>query len=934
MRDSDSMTKQGTTVLLLLTVLLLSGCGLGMTAQDRLDRGTAAYQAGDYRAAIIDAKNILQDEPDNMAARILLGRSSIAVGDAVSAELELRRAVDLGADTGDLLPDLGRSLIRQQKFGDVIAEISPEAAKNEADRVTVLLLRGDAYLGMGRPAMARDSFTAVLGQDANNPEALLGVVQSYIDERNFLQARQSLDEILPVVPQFAPAWISSGLLAMRSQEAQRAESDFGTAVDLTNQARNRMLEMQALYGRAEALFSLRRVDDIHSTWQRMSEIAPEDSRTLLITARLAITEGDWTDAQQVLHKILKDRPDNRPAQLLLGAVHKENGNLEQAEMYLSAVVAALPGNTNARRMLAETRLSLNKNFEARQALAPLVSDIGEDPNILSMAAVASLRIGEFEEAQDLLLRGIELEPDNIGLQLQLAYVNFRSGQFENAQRILAAVPEGDSEQTEFQRDFLSVLTKVASGDIETGLSDARILADRWQARADVHVLVGFTQLFSGDSTGARASFNRAAVLAPDAVAPIWFLAQLDEEASDFDSAARRYQAILSVRPDETRSMVAMARLAARSENLEEAREWLEKARRADSSAMLPRQMLAELFLATSDFSAAEDVAMEALRINDQQAGLHNVLGLIEMNQRNYREAEIDFERATSLDKSNAAYRLNLARAMLQRGSNRSAQSALEESPDDLLQHIPSAVLLATIKARAGAIGEAKQIASRLKSLHPDSGAPHALEGELLAREGRSRDASAAYDRALATEISSRYAVRGYQIRNAASLDSEFEPLIKYLDDRPLDSDVRIYLAHAYQQKNRASDAALQYEQVLAAEPDNFIVANNLAWNYFRSEDSRAESVARQAYDVQPENSSVVDTLGWILINKGDINGGISLLRDAEELGNGRPEIRYHLAFALAESGNTQEAKRILQEILNGATQFSSRSNAEELLTSL
>ena len=142
------------------------------------------------------------------------------------------------------------------------------------------------------------------------------------------------------------------------------------------------------------------------------------------------------------------------------------------------------------------------------------------------------------------------------------------------------------------------------------------------------------------------------------------------------------------------------------------------------------------------------------------------------------------------------------------------------------------------------------------------------------------------------------------------------------------------LAQAHQNSQRIPEANAEYENVLRHDPDNFLAANNLAWNYFQSNDARAEETARRAYEIQPENSSVVDTLGWILVKKGSLQDGLAMLRRAEELGDGRAEIRYHLAVGLAASGEAAEAKTILQEILSTKSEFSSRQQAQELLSTL
>ena len=91
----------------LATLGLIASCGLGIDNSDRLARGKLAYDNGEFRAAIIDTKRILQDEPENAEARLLLGRASLRVGDVSAAAKELQKAVDLGVDKSAVVVDLG-----------------------------------------------------------------------------------------------------------------------------------------------------------------------------------------------------------------------------------------------------------------------------------------------------------------------------------------------------------------------------------------------------------------------------------------------------------------------------------------------------------------------------------------------------------------------------------------------------------------------------------------------------------------------------------------------------------------------------------------------------------------------------------------------------------------------------------------------------------
>ena len=124
------------------------------------------------------------------------------------------------------------------------------------------------------------------------------------------------------------------------------------------------------------------------------------------------------------------------------------------------------------------------------------------------------------------------------------------------------------------------------------------------------------------------------------------------------------------------------------------------------------------------------------------------------------------------------------------------------------------------------------------------------------------------------------------------------------------------------------------EHVVKAEPTDGISLNNLAWLYYTQGDERALETARKAQAAMPGNGSVLDTLGWILVEAGELEEGISVLTNAVERSDAHPTVRYHLAEGYARSGDTDAAKAILTEILANSENFDGRSDAERLLGEL
>jgi len=99
-------------------------------------------------------------------------------------------------------------------------------------------------------------------------------------------------------------------------------------------------------------------------------------------------------------------------------------------------------------------------------------------------------------------------------------------------------------------------------------------------------------------------------------------------------------------------------------------------------------------------------------------------------------------------------------------------------------------------------------------------------------------------------------------------------------------------------------------------------------------DPRALQTAEQAYKLKPDRASVADTLGWMLIEQGNTKRGIEVLQKAVEAAPDAFEFRYHLAQALAKTGDKAQAIAHLERIVATGAKFSKKAEAVALLNQL
>ena len=74
----------------------------------------------------------------------------------------------------------------------------------------------------------------------------------------------------------------------------------------------------------------------------------------------------------------------------------------------------------------------------------------------------------------------------------------------------------------------------------------------------------------------------------------------------------------------------------------------------------------------------------------------------------------------------------------------------------------------------------------------------------------------------------------------------------------------------------------------------------------------------------------MDTLGWIEANQGDKHRGLELLTAAAAGSPQDLDVGYHLAFALAATGDVRGARAAVSRVLTSAEPFANRAAAEDL----
>jgi len=170
------MRKATTVALWTFAALLpvaIAGCSLTDDPQSMIAKSQDYRQQGNRAGAIIELKNALQKQPDNVEAHYLLGLAHLDGGEGPRAEAELSKALTLGRDAKQVLPPLAKSMILQRKFEEALYVTDPARVAGARGSVEILNIRALAELARGRLRAAKGALDLAMVMQPDYADGML-----------------------------------------------------------------------------------------------------------------------------------------------------------------------------------------------------------------------------------------------------------------------------------------------------------------------------------------------------------------------------------------------------------------------------------------------------------------------------------------------------------------------------------------------------------------------------------------------------------------------------------------------------------------------------------------------------------------------------------------------------------------------------------------
>jgi len=190
-------------------LLLLAPLGSQERATEAPDYARA-FNQGDYAGARTLAAGRLKERPDDVDARLFLGRAEAAMGHFDAAYAEFVKALPLPPDDPDVLYYVGMTAgaLAQQEFGRLLAE-APESARAHQ-------LRAESHEAQGETTEARAEYEAALAAGPPSSEVLVALgdlarADFAVSKENVVKARDYYSRALSLAPRSYDALYGLGV---------------------------------------------------------------------------------------------------------------------------------------------------------------------------------------------------------------------------------------------------------------------------------------------------------------------------------------------------------------------------------------------------------------------------------------------------------------------------------------------------------------------------------------------------------------------------------------------------------------------------------------------------------------------------------------------------------------------------------------------------
>lgn len=890
------------------------------------EEAKAYLKKGDVKSAVIQLKNAIRTDPDNVQARFDLAIIYLRGRDGPSAEKELKAARERGMEASKIVLPLAQAYSLQRKNREILDEMKPgDGSKNV--NAGILAARAGAYVALKKLAEAERELNEAIAIAPESTAVLLALSQVNQAQGRFDEAESRIDKALSIEPDNQRTLIRKGSL-------QQARRDFDGAVETYS----RVLALNegnvpARVARASAYIAVNKDKDARVDVDTALTATPNNPIARYLNALLLARDKKYDEAADSMVPVMQVLENYPPALYLQASLSFAQGRVEQAQTQVQGYLTKVPGSKRGQRLLAAIFLRKQDADKAIELLEPMVQEDPGDVRLMTLLGNAYMAVRRTDDAAVLFEKAVQSDPDNTDVRTRLALTRLGSGDRDNAVKEFETILENDPD--EVRANLLLVLTYLRERNFDEALVAAETLKKRMPDSPMPDNFLGTIFLAKKDTALARKHFSQALEIEPNFAPAKLNLAEIERVAGNVEAARTRYQTILDHDAKHEQAMLRMAQLAFREKDNETGVDWLNRAIVANPKSKRPRMMQVNALLRMKENQRALSAARDFQLSFEKDGDALDTLARAQIATGKLTSGISTYQQLATVVPDSATVQHRLGRALAAAKKYPEAAAALDKAialDKTLIPARQDRIRVAFLEKGSDA---ALALAREMTESDPDKTYGYLLQGDVLMQAGRFEAATAIYAEAQKRVPSNSILSRMFQSMTRDGKEGEARALLEgWLSKHPDDTKTRFMYASALIREGDIRAAIRENETLLESFPKNPVLLNDLAWLYGEVGDDRAIGFAQQAHGLAPNSPAIADTLGWLLVKKGDTAKGLDILQKAYDGAPDQHDIGYHYAAALHRSGKGAEALRLLKGILDTGQSFDAIDEARKLYAEL
>ncbi len=906
---------------IIFTVWVLAvGCS-SKTKEEFFAEGMKAA-ANKPRNAIIFFKNALEKDQNYFDARFQLAKAYTAIEKFDAAEKEFLKAHRQRPDSKEVQIETARVHVRLSKADEALKELA-EYVTDACNDPDILEIAGIANALKGNYGTSIGLLKRALATSNPQPSVELTLARVYMMSGNDDEANRLLTEILKKNPSRNHALSMLAELHVKKNETKEAIALYDQLL------KNDPADGDAFYKEGILYIKNHNYDTAISLADQFIKQFPKKGEGLQLKGIGLFYNKNFADATIALQKSIAIQP-TLIAHYYLGLCHYYKNEFEQSMYHLQQVLDLNPSFVQAHEILSLILLKKNRVDDAIDEIKKVLVNHDRDAvayNILGSAYIAK---ASYKEGMEELNRALELDPNLIDAHLNKGILELNKGRADAAEIELNTAVRINPDLLETRLLLASHYIKRSTYEkaiqiLKQGIKGQKTDAVFYNMMADAFMRENKVE-------EAIESLQKAKTAEPHFDAPYLKLASIYYYKHQHDKSIQELKSLYEMVPGNVKALLAMASIYEVEGNAGEAANCFRHARETGKTEGYVG--LAAYYLRTKDQDKALSVFDEIIKKSPAEPNLYELKGKILIAQKRFSDAIRTFE---SLEKVNSQSGfLNLVNTYILMGSPEKALEkvvyALKKNPERLDLSSEVSKIYVLMGKRQDAIENAKQI---MRS-NPRSSVGYTTLA-MIYKEGNEleegievlTDASRIVnDTDLLIMLGNFYMLKkDYSrsldcYRKVEAIKPDYIPALFH----------KGALFHALGKKK---EAIAEYFKVLRLSQNNVAALNNAAYLY--AEDNKdlpmALQLASRAYILAPDDGSVQDTLGFVLLKNEKFEESVKILRRAVEILPGNPSVHYHLALAYSkQKKNALAVEQIEKAIRSG--EFPDSNEAKLLLAKL